>query len=274
MPPKPKPQLTHFLLLPLVTPTSRPQLQSSLQRFAAEVTTPTESAEATLPAKAIRPVGAIHLTIGVMSLLTPERVDAACSYLKSLDIHSMLGAASVSPTHNLDSTGSPPPPITITEPMTDPQPPPPQPLTTTLSGLHTLRAPTRSSSLRASPAPSPSPPHLHPFATALRAAFTTAGFLVPEPRPLSLHATIVNTIYARSARSGKMRWGKGSGRFDATALIERYRDVVWASDVRIEKVAICEMGAKDVLGGEEEDGGGGVEVVDQVYREIASVELP
>ena len=68
-----------------------------------------------------------------------------------------------------------------------------------------------------------------------------------------------------------MRWGKGSGRFDATALIERYRDVVWASDVRIEKVAICEMGAKDVLGGEDS---GGVVVVDQVYREIASVELP
>ncbi|CAF9942706.1 MAG: hypothetical protein ALECFALPRED_009924 [Alectoria fallacina] len=275
MPPKPKPQLTHFLLLPLVTPTSRPQLQSSLQRFAAEVTTPTESAEATLPAKAIRPVGAIHLTIGVMSLLTPERVDAACNYLKSLDIHSMLRAAAVSPAHNLDSTGSPPPhPTTIPTDSTntlptDPPPPPTRPLTTTLSGLHTLRAPTHSSSLHASP--TPSPPHLHPFATALRAAFTTAGFLVPETRPLSLHATIVNTIYARSARSGKMRWGKGSGRFDATALIERYRDVVWASDVRIEKVAICEMGAKDVLGGEDS---GGVVVVDQVYREIASVELP
>lgn len=37
-------------------------------------------------------------------------------------------------------------------------------------------------------------------------------------------------------------------------------------DVRIEKVSICEMGARDVLEG---DG-----VVDQVYKEIASVELP
>lgn len=40
------------------------------------------------------------------------------------------------------------------------------------------------------------------------------------------------------------------------------------SAVRIEKVAICEMGARDVLEGE--DG----RVVDQVYKEIASVELP
>lgn len=44
----------------------------------------------------------------------------------------------------------------------------------------------------------------------------------------------------------------------------------WVEDVRIEKVAICEMGARDVLEGE----GEGVVVVDQVYREIASVELP
>ncbi len=44
----------------------------------------------------------------------------------------------------------------------------------------------------------------------------------------------------------------------------------WARDVRIEKVAICEMGAVDVRSGEGEGGG----VVDQVYREIASVGLP
>ena len=48
--------------------------------------------------------------------------------------------------------------------------------------------------------------------------------------------------------------------------MERYRDVEWARDVRIEKVAICEMGARDVLSE--------ARVVDQVYREIASVELP
>lgn len=41
----------------------------------------------------------------------------------------------------------------------------------------------------------------------------------------------------------------------------------WARDVRIEKVAICEMGAGDVLG---EEG----RVVDQVYKEVASVGLP
>lgn len=267
MPPKPKPQLTHFLLLPLVTPASRPQLQSSLQRFAAETSTPNEAGEVKFPAKAIRPVGAIHLTIGVMSLLTPERVDAACNYLKSLDVHSMLNAASAPPILSKPVNPDSASPSAISEPATTPpptEPPPssPQPLTTTLTGLHTLRAPTSSSSLYASTSP-----HLLPFATALRAAFTSAGFLLPETRPLTLHATLVNTIYARrSAKSGKNRWGKGSARFDATGLMERYRDVEWARDVRIEKVAICEMGARDVLSE--------ARVVDQVYREIASVELP
>lgn len=49
-------------------------------------------------------------------------------------------------------------------------------------------------------------------------------------------------------------------------------DAVWADDVRVEKVAICEMGARDVR--EEGEGEGDGRVVDQVYKEIASVELP
>ena len=81
--------------------------------------------------------------------------------------------------------------------------------------------------------------------------------------------------------------------------MQMFRDEVWMRDVRVEKVAICEMGAVDVLGeeGEEEEPGGGIEegggrydhdgrgekknegaktrkVVDQVYKEIASIALP
>lgn len=53
--------------------------------------------------------------------------------------------------------------------------------------------------------------------------------------------------------------------------MERYKGWEWARDVGIERVAICEMGARDVSGeGGEEEG----RVVDQVYREVASVGLP
>lgn len=89
---------------------------------------------------------------------------------------------------------------------------------------------------------------------------------MPETRPMKLHATVVNTIYARETKSGKKRWGKGSGKFDARELVERYKEFEWAREVRMEKVSICEMGAKQILEGEV--------VVDQVYTEVASVPLP
>ena len=74
-------------------------------------------------------------------------------------------------------------------------------------------------------------------------------------------------------------------RFDARELLERWRGEVWARDVRVEKVAICEMGAREVRVGDDGDAGEGEgegggerkgkgEVVDAVYKEIASVELP
>lgn len=265
----PKPRLTHFLCLPLVTSISKPQLQTSLARFAADVSLPNEAGVSKLPAKAIRPAGAIHLTIGVMSLLTPERIEAACSHLHSLDLCALRNATK---NPGSEAEGE----INKAEPATTPataiEQQLPQPLLTTLSGLHTMNTPTKTSLLFAQPLLTPDPTgashhtQLAHLGTALRTSFTTAGFLVPETRPLRLHATIVNTIYARKAVSGKNRWKGGSGKIDATDLIARYEGFEWAKDVRIEKVAICEMGVKDVL-----EGG---KVVGQEYMEVASVALP
>lgn len=68
------------------------------------------------------------------------------------------------------------------------------------------------------------------------------------------------------------------GKFDATYLVKRYEDMVWMEGVRVEKVAICEMGAKDVAVEEEGarvgNGDGSEKLVAQEYKEIASVELP
>ncbi|KAK3954653.1 hypothetical protein QBC32DRAFT_76322 [Pseudoneurospora amorphoporcata] len=73
MPPKPSP--THFLCIPLVTASSRPQLARSLAAFRQEVTVPNPSSAygaLPVPEEAIRPVGTIHLTLGVMSFLEPK----------------------------------------------------------------------------------------------------------------------------------------------------------------------------------------------------------
>jgi hypothetical protein len=118
-----KPPLTHFLCVPLVTPSSRQQLERSLAHFREEVSSigrsaamittqseesvevsiksaegPAESAEnksrdvniQQIPAAAVRPVGALHLTIGVMSLADPDKVNAAFQMLQELDLAALL----------------------------------------------------------------------------------------------------------------------------------------------------------------------------------------
>ena len=79
----------------------------------------------------------------------------------------------------------------------------------------------------------------------------------PETRPLVLHATIVNTVYAKKDRRHEKR-RMGSISFDATEIMRTYNEkvgieagsamgeFVWANDILIDRVRICEMGAKIV----------------------------
>ncbi|KAL8726842.1 MAG: hypothetical protein Q9166_006458 [cf. Caloplaca sp. 2 TL-2023] len=107
MPPK-KPPLTHFLCLPLVSQTASPQWQASLQHFTNDIrlsfpsNVPIDTAtpapqhnakESAIPVKAIRPLGTLHLTIGVMSLTKPERVKAVVELMEMSDVVGMLGSA-------------------------------------------------------------------------------------------------------------------------------------------------------------------------------------
>ena len=86
--PRPRPQPTHFLCLPILTPHSRPHLAKSLAHFRAvadEFRRPAAaldssgergrqraispgSREPLIPESAMRPLGTLHLTIGVMHL--------------------------------------------------------------------------------------------------------------------------------------------------------------------------------------------------------------
>ncbi|KAL8690100.1 MAG: hypothetical protein Q9224_004486 [Gallowayella concinna] len=74
-----------------------------------------------------------------------------------------------------------------------------------------------------------------------------------------------NPQHQKAGKKGKRK--KQVLKFDARDLISRYREFEWARDVKIEKVAICEMGAKKMM---DEKG----EVVGEEYTEIASVALP
>lgn len=375
-----KPSLTHFLCVPLVTPISRPQLESSVTRFRNDVcqhgqtrgpdtkdqtTTKAQASDDTgntsnvtpvIAEKAIRPIGALHLTLGVMSL-DHEKLQQAIQHLQSFDVREMLNRASTLTNDQSQSTAdeaAPIPtkgiavshgtnaegfkPISIPSTLSRPISPPPisdkeSPLKISLKSLQSMHAPHKTSILYAL-AEDPSE-RFEPLCNALRDQFMEAGFLIDDQRPLKLHATIVNTIYAKGRKRSRkpheqIKWrqrnaevneingeesamndrkknakavaeddntkelttrptdqaasnnekaarddgstGHGPNanaplKINAVEILERYKEYVWASDFVLDRIAICEMGAKKILN---EKG----DVVGEEYKEVATLSLP
>ncbi|MCJ1311643.1 hypothetical protein MMC25_005316 [Agyrium rufum] len=318
-----RPSLTHFLCIPLITPLSRPQLRNSLKQFKDEVSEterdPLTNEAARIPAGAIRPIGTLHLTLGVMSLNSAERIEEVKRFVEGLDVCELLMRAATEPLLEIrdvvkeeDGPVSRHPARMAQESSlssSSSSSSPPKSLVIDITSLEPMQSPTNTSILYAVPRDSSS--RLLRFGTLLRDVFAEAGFLLPNPRPLKLHATIVNTVYVKGRNQRRKGGGgggghvrsreKGSRGIDAAGWIERWRGRMWAVGVRVERVAVCEMGAKKIVG--ERRGGGGTgtgsgsgggsdkvvvneeadgvgvgdaeeEVEDQEYREITSVALP
>lgn len=293
-PPK-KPPLTHFLCIPLVGPETRPRLQEALEKLALDV-----EEKDLISNKAVRPVGTLHLTLAVMSL-DAEGLERAGRVLQELDLRSLIPATEGSDISHSSvqetgqekvaiptSSGATEDAPTMTT-ASDPTPNTPIPPTTTtiiptqghpalisldLKSLVPMQTPAKTSVLYAQPHDPTA--RLYPFTSALRSAFSAKDLIVEETRPLKLHATVFNTIYAKGGRgSGKGRGGKdGKGgrgkdkswmKVDARELVEEWKDFVWAEGVEVDRVCICKMGAKKVWSGGSEGKG---DVVDEVYEVV------
>ncbi|TIA34406.1 hypothetical protein D6C78_06875 [Aureobasidium pullulans] len=353
-----KPALTHFLCIPLVNSISKPQLEASVSKFKEVVCRPaldesvedkalaeenddtsiaaTESLskDATapgdkpreeidersapalqvplIPEKAVRPIGSLHLTLGVMSL-DEEKLAQASDLLQSLNLDKLLHEAPA-PMIKAGDTTEPVTEVAATDPAqrslkTDP-------LTISLESLEPMQSPRKTSILYIKPQDPTN--RLTPLSQALRTAFTEAGLLVPDTRPLKLHATIVNTIYVKG-RKRKGRSKKEGGKtantspehikddkriqettepssdtqpssstssqpltantpssghgpsatsslyLDATNLLPRYANHVWASGIPISRIAICEMGVKKHVSADGK--------VEEAYKEVAAREI-
>lgn len=298
-----KPPLTHFLCVPLVTPESRPQLEASLRLFkdqvspsAPEVNQAIDKAEANnskdgdmvLPyvhPKSLRPAGTLHCTLGVMSL-DQEKLAGAISLLESIDIHAMINDSTVQSKKASEASSAPQGSTSETLASLEKPITPPAlaradgPFKVDLKGLVSMHSAKSTSILYSSPADETD--RLVPFCVALQKVFKDKGFIVDD-RPLKLHATIVNTIYAKR-RNGPPKGSAGASnqevkaqghgpnataplKIDATTILEKYEDFMWAKDVILDRVAICEMGAKKVL---DENG----DVKDEEYTEVANIALP
>ncbi|RDW82118.1 hypothetical protein BP6252_03230 [Coleophoma cylindrospora] len=277
MPPKAtsRPPLTHFLCLPLVTRDSKPQLQNALEAFASEITQKADPATAHvgarigLPGKAVRPVGTLHLTLGVMSLTTQARVNEALTLLQSINVHELLetfrlggkgsdGASAQkeesNPAASTEDAG-----VQHQDPKHDAAAEPripttAHPLQVSLRGLTPMHSPTSTSILYSSPICRTH--DLPSLCQSLVSLFRAAGLMLPDARPLLLHATILNTIYVPKVRQASGRAGHGKHKakltIDASGVLDRFAEHVWMEDCVLEKVAICRMGAKVVEDGGEE----------------------
>lgn len=256
-------------------------MQASLQHFATIAADKYD-----VPPKAIRPVGTIHLTLGVMNLSTEERIEAASAFLRSLDLASMLrGAAQaprapVSPAEAMDveqaAEVTTPTPSLGNNPAAQVHHPnepvcnvPLEPLMVNLTGLQSMHNPSKTSILYTSP--DDPTLRLWKFCEALRQEFISADFLLPDNRSLLLHATIVNTLYAKGGRNRSKNFGhgknnRGVGKINASMLLGEFGGHEWAKDIRLEKVCICQMGAKKEIVDDV--------VVNEEYTEVASINLP
>ncbi|KUI74044.1 hypothetical protein VM1G_09351 [Cytospora mali] len=252
---KPKaPQLTHFLCIPLVTSKSRPQLSQTLASFQDDVTRPKELGGFELPAEAVRPVGTLHFTLGMMSFPKDEGLDKAVEMLKSLKPREILSTVQKPVMPGETKSGAGP---DQQQEQSQSQ------VLITLKGLNPMQKVEKATVLYAPP----SDPHgiLQGFGEKIKAQFKGAGLLAPGDLPLLLHATIVNTIYVKGRNrpgAGKKKWER-SVITDAQAMVDRYEDQVWMEDVPLEKIAICRMSAKPI----EKDG----VVVDAAYEVEAEI---
>lgn len=239
----PKPQLTHFLCIPLVTIHSRPQLQKSLSIFREDVTiSKTPELPDGIPEKAIRPLGTLHLTLGVMSLTTTEKVESALECLQDLKLSEIL--RDLKPVQTIDQAQKPDKELENEKTINIPE------LSITLRGLQSMHPPAKTSILYTSPAdPDLS---LYRFCNHLKDHFTSANLLVEDTRPLLLHATIVNTIYVPGVKEkggtghGKGKAGRSKSKMvlNASGILEEYEDFIWCEGVKVTSVGICRMGAK------------------------------
>lgn len=170
-----RPQLTHFLCLPLVNTKSLLQLESSLGAFItahvdesgpASQSSPKgqrDTSRLSLPRTAFRPLGTLHLTLGVMSLANKERLDQALAFFKSLDLADLMSEVTRAAAHSQHKDA-------LHQSS---------PLTVSLESLHALPQGKSATVLHASPVDHTG--RLLPFCVKLRDKFIEAGFIQSEP---------------------------------------------------------------------------------------------
>jgi activating signal cointegrator complex subunit 1 len=209
----------------LCIPLSGPQLARTLSSFRADVTDPNSF---NVHPQAVRPLGTMHLTLGVMTLKGDEALGRAADLLRGLRLREILDQARAAAASARATT--------IGQQQEEEGGPG---LTVTLQGLGAMQAPSKTSVVYAPPLDPGG--LLRRFCELVRGRFQEAGVMAQEERPLLLHATVVNTIYIGDRRLKRVA-------MDARDLMAKYDGHTWLEDMPVERVTLCKMGAKKVEG--------------------------
>ena len=252
-------RLTHFLAIPLVTPTSRSQVLDSFKCLRDDLTA------IGVPSDAVRSPGLLHLTLDILLRLdTPERMAKARKILSEVSITEALSTIHESSTpDNILRHSSMPLPTSnddINSSMA--------PLRVSISGLFCTSG--REARTRSLSTISYNATHrIRDLRLRLAHSYQAAG-LSPEPRRPgdtqaraatteilgSYDATVclVNDYDSSKVIPSKRIPGKlkslSSPPFDARSLLERYKDHVWMENVPLDRVSICKLGLRKVETGE------------------------
>ena len=234
----------------------------------------------------MRPLGTLHLTLGVMSFPGEEgrdRLGRAVTLLKDLSLREMLIEARRKVKERLGGIEALADPIvekgrreeekgvdasSVGAVKLDEE----EELRISLKGLGSFQSLKKARVLYALPVDPLG--LLRTFCEVVLGMFRKEGFVVDDgDSALVLHATILNTIYVKKDRSSEEVAPAGteekeatenekkkkrrsrrrrSVTVDAREIAEKYEDWVWMEDVPLGKIQICEMGAKEREGGEVE----------------------
>ncbi|OJJ40676.1 hypothetical protein ASPWEDRAFT_47460 [Aspergillus wentii DTO 134E9] len=251
-----RPPLTHFLCLPLVNPISFPQLESSLATFKAAIpsvqpthqdgSSPGSVVEQPLfPDSALRPIGTLHLTLGVMSLPTKERLNEALEFFQSLDLVAMIREAEnmarnpkkgKGASHLESSEGS----ISRESSGSDNDlglaHDRPRPFSISLESLHAFPRARSATVLHAAPVDPTS--RLYPFCEMLRDKFLEAGFMQGEYKDKRQAEGAKESQQEQSTTNGE---NNGSDSQEATPQGRINEDAASCQDAIAEERSLGEM---------------------------------
>ena len=238
-----KRRITHFLTIPLVTPTSRPQFRDSIRCLWDDL------AAIGVPTDAIRPLSLLHLSLETpLSLTTPAHIDKAKEVLEKFFMKDSLTSGNLSrhsssalPTSSYDTHNSmASPSVSISSLFYNPD------KAAKAFGLSTIvYDPThriRNWVLRLRPtcqAAGLSPKPDYHYDLQVRAAIAK--------RVGSYDATVRLLSMPSSTKVVPCKWDPGklmkvTQSFDARGLLERYKEHIWIENAPLERVSICKLG--------------------------------